>query len=365
MEQELFGELFRRPIYESLPAKEECLALVGIFFREFNVIMPLFHQPTFMHLIERQYSTNPYKGSGWWGSLNLVLAITHRLRIRKDVPAAYDDRKAWGYFKNAMGVLAELIVQNTDLLSVQALIGMAYFLHCGSSPQASFSLIAAAIRVSHSIGLHKRGSGFNFNPAETEQRKRVFWIAYILDKEISLRMGRPPAQEDDDMNVELPSMEPEDNVGSFVLGGTKVNLFRLLTEFAIIQSRIYKQLYSTEASKQPIEKLLTIVGNLDNQLEEWKSRIPTNFQPELEAATCLPRNMQVLVLHFGYYNCLATLHRMPSYWLSRLSDQTVQDLKGRLPNPRVFSSGALCVSAARGSISLLKYVPQEDNAVIW
>lgn len=51
------------------------------------------------------------------------------------------------------------------------------------NPQPTYYFVAAAIRLSHSIGLHKRGSGFNLNAAEIEQRKRVFWIAYMLDKE--------------------------------------------------------------------------------------------------------------------------------------------------------------------------------------
>lgn len=57
------------------------------------------------------------------------------------------------------------------------------FLQGTPNPQPSFFLVAAAIRLSHSIGLHKRGSGFGLNPVEVEQRKRVFWIAYLLDKE--------------------------------------------------------------------------------------------------------------------------------------------------------------------------------------
>ena len=59
----------------------------------------------------------------------------------------------------------------------------ALFLLGTQNPQPSFLLVAAAIRLAHSIGLHKRGSGFNLNPVEVEQRKRVFWIAYMLDKE--------------------------------------------------------------------------------------------------------------------------------------------------------------------------------------
>jgi Fungal specific transcription factor domain len=51
------------------------------------------------------------------------------------------------------------------------------------NPQPSFFLVAAAIRLAHSLGLHKRGTNFGMNASEIEQRKRVFWIAYMLDKE--------------------------------------------------------------------------------------------------------------------------------------------------------------------------------------
>lgn len=57
------------------------------------------------------------------------------------------------------------------------------FMQGTPNPQPGFFLLAAALRLAHSIGLHKRGSDFNLNDVESEQRKRVFWIAYIMDKE--------------------------------------------------------------------------------------------------------------------------------------------------------------------------------------
>jgi len=69
------------------------------------------------------------------------------------------------------------------LTCIDWVIAQALFLQGTPNPQPSFFLVAAAIRLSHSIGLHKRGSGFNLNPNEVEQRKRVFWIAYMLDRE--------------------------------------------------------------------------------------------------------------------------------------------------------------------------------------
>ncbi|KAE9374707.1 hypothetical protein N431DRAFT_464939 [Stipitochalara longipes BDJ] len=368
---EVFSDLFRRPIFQQLPPKAECVSLLKDFFENFNCMFPLFHQPTFMHLVDRQYSRDPYEGSGWWASLNVTLAIAHRLRVMSNLVPKDEDEKAWGYLKNAIGVFTELTLRNTDLLSVQALLGMAMFLQGTPNPQPSFFLVAAAIRSSHSIGLHKKGSGFNLNPVEIEQRKRVFWIAYMLDKDICLRSGRPPAQDDDDMNVELPSADPEDNIGNIPLadGKGKVNLFRLMCEFATIESKVYKQLYSTKASKQSDGELLNTIGELDHLLEEWKDSIPVDFRPEHEIkASHTPLILHIVVLHFSYYNCLTTIHRMSvhhGYWTSRLSNYAIQGLNARPLNPRVFSSAALCVSAARASIHLIKYVPQGDFQCVW
>ena len=376
---EVFNDLFSRRIFKPLPARQECYALLKDYFENFNCMFPLFHEPTFMHLVDKHYSLDPYEGSGWWASLNVALAIAHRLRVMSNVVGQEEDDHAWGYLKNAMAVMTELTMRNTDLLSVQALLGMALFLQGTPNPQPSFFLVAAAIRLAHSIGLHKRGSGFNLNDVENEQRKRVFWIAYLLDKDICLRSGRPPSQDDDDMNVDLPSEDPPDNVGNIPLTNTAnskqdpakktMNLFRLMCTFAQIQSRVYKSLYSVRASRQSDGELLNTIGDLDDQLEKWKDSIPIDFRPEHEIkAAHTPLILHVVVLHFAYYNCLTTIHRMSvhhGYWTSRLSDYAIQGLNARPLNPRVFMSAALCVNAARTSIGLIRYIPQGDYACVW
>ncbi|KAI1215065.1 N-terminal binuclear Zn cluster-containing protein [Annulohypoxylon truncatum] len=368
---EIFSDLFHRPIYRPLPPKPEALSLLKDYFDNFNCMFPLFHQPTFMHLVERQYSNDPYQGSGWWASLNVALAIAHRLRVMSNLVPQEDDDKSWAYMKNAMGVFSELTMRNTDLLSVQALLGMASFMQGTPNPQPSFLLVAAAIRLSHSIGLHKRGSGFNLNPVEIEQRKRVFWIAYMLDKDLCLRSGRPPAQDDDDMNVELPDADPMDNIGNIPLadGKGKMNLFRAMCELTVIESQVYKKLYSTKATKLSEGELLQTIGELDKQLETWKDNIPIDFRPEHEIkASHTPLILHVVMLHFSYYNALTTIHRMSvhhGYWTSRLSNYAIQGLNARPLNPRVFASAALCASAARASIQLLKYIPQGDFSCVW
>ena len=368
---EVFRDLFARPIFIPLPEKEEALSLVNAYFDHLNSMFPLFHRPTFMHLFERQYSNNPYDSPGWWASLNSIFATAHRMSVMSGMLPRSEDFKSWAYIKNAMGVFNELTMRSTDLLGVQALLSMAMFMQGTPNPQPSFMLLAAGIRISHNIGLHRRGTGFNLNPIEHEQRKRVFWIGYMLDKDLSLRNGRPPAQDDDDVNVDLPDADPKDGIGNIPLANVKgkLNMFRTVCEFAIIQSKVYKRLYASKATKRSDGELLQTIGELDQELEDWKNRIPIEFRPEHEIqASHTPLMLHIVMLHFSYYNCLTTVHRMSvhhGYWTSRLSNYAIQGLNARPLNPRVYSSAALCTAAARASISLLKHIPPNDASCVW
>lgn len=368
---EVFGDIFGRRQFRPLPALAETLSLLRDYFDNFNCMFPLFHEPTFMHLVRRQYSQQPYEGTGWWACLNVALAIAHRLREMSNVATADEESKAWMFMKNALGVWADLTIKNTDLLSVQALLGMALFLQGTPNPQPPFFLVGAAIRLAHSIGLHKNGAAFGLNPVEAEQRKRVFWIAYILDKDISLRSGRPPAQDDDDMNIDLPAEDPTDNVGNVPHsdGNGKTNMFRLMCTFSIIQSKVYKRLYSARAAKKTDGELLNTIGELDKELEDWRESIPPEFRADHDITVSHgPLILHIVMLHFAYYNCLTTIHRMSvhnGYWSSRLSDYAIQGLNARPLNPRVFSSASICMAAARSSVHLVKYIPQSDHACVW
>lgn len=122
-----------------LPPRDEALGLLKDFFENFNCMFPLFHEPTFMHLVDMQYSRQPYEGTGWWASFNIALAIAHRIRVMSNLVPQEEDNKAWLYLKNAMGVLTELTMRNQDLLSVQALLGMVRITLFCEDPSANIS----------------------------------------------------------------------------------------------------------------------------------------------------------------------------------------------------------------------------------
>ena len=367
---DVFSDVFKKRGPTLLPPKKEAESLIREFFESFNLVFPLFHEPTFWWLLDKEYSANAYEGSGWYASLNVALAISYRIRVVKNLSPGDDDEKAWAHFRNCLAVHTELTLRNTDLLSVQALLGMSLFMQGTPNPQPGFSLLGAAIRSMHTIGLHKRTEGFGLTKMESEQRRRVFWIAYLIDKEMSLRSGRPPMQDDSDWNVELPGEEPEDSVGVVTTDdGEKVNLFRKLCEFGLISGKVYHRLYSVQGQRQSDGELLDTIGELDRELQEWKDSIPEDFRPEHEPQSRDQALMlQIVTVHFGYYNCLTTIHRMSvhhGYWSSRLSDFAINGRNVKPLNPRVYSSAALVVQAARASINLIKYIPQGDYACVW
>ncbi|RVD80599.1 uncharacterized protein DFL_008493 [Arthrobotrys flagrans] len=369
---DVWDAVFSTKCQNPLPSKAEAESYAQEYFSTVNLLFPLYHQESFESLLEEQYSDNPPKGTGWYASLNMVLAVGSRIRGSKlKTPSAAEDSRGWKLFQNAMCMYPVLTLQNTDIHSIQALLAMALFLQGTANPQPLYNIISAAVRVAFSVGLHRRADAFGFGREEAEHRKRVFWIAYCIDKDIALRSGRPSTINDEDVNVELPEEESFDGLGMVQLsdGRGKVNLFRRNCRFAQIQSRVYMQLYSAKAAKQSDGELLNTIGDLDRELEDWRDSIPLDFRPEHAISDAyLDTTMLIVLMHFSYFNCLATIHRMSiahSYWTNRLAQYAVSGLSTRPLNPRVFSSAALSVSAARSSIHLLKYVNQNDINCIW
>lgn len=77
-----------------------------------------------------------------------------------------------------------------------------------TNPEGAFVLIGLAARLAHAIGLHRWLEGFGLTQADLEQRRRVFWVMYVLEKSMCIRTGRPSAISDEDIGVSLPRMIP-------------------------------------------------------------------------------------------------------------------------------------------------------------
>ncbi|KAK5625430.1 hypothetical protein RRF57_001146 [Xylaria bambusicola] len=182
-------------------------------------------------------------------SCSVVLALAYHNGYSGRRPHSINDTT---YIKNAQSVLTDAIALDTTLMHVQVLIGLAMLFRTSSEPTPAMVLIATALRLAHKIGLHMKT--FQQYDAETcQQRDRVFWIAYILDRSISAQARISPIQIDSDIEIDLPPLEPVcGDLGGFVLAndGTPIfNFFRAQVQMARIQGLVHKYVYSGSAQK--------------------------------------------------------------------------------------------------------------------
>lgn len=164
---------------------EEVMPIVDHYFSVFSPIVPLFDQKSFMALLSGWYGHSPRRSSAAWAAIQVVLALS----LRTPTPDALHDsagpdrfHRANSYLRNAQSVVSDLVVREEDLLGIQVLLGIVLLFQNSSDPKPASVVISTAMRLAHRLRLHSQESARYFSPEENEQRSRVFWIAYTLDK---------------------------------------------------------------------------------------------------------------------------------------------------------------------------------------
>lgn len=167
----------------SLPPMEEVIPIVDHFFVTHNTVIPLFHQPTFMKMLNAWYHHHTSRDKATWAAIQIVLALGYRTprEGNADTPSL-QIQKANQCLKNAQSVVSELVTREEDLLGVQILLGIVLLFQNSRDPKPASVIIGTAVRLAHRLQLHSNEATRFYSPEEVEQRSRVFWIAYTLDK---------------------------------------------------------------------------------------------------------------------------------------------------------------------------------------
>lgn len=202
-----------------------------------------------------------------------------------------------------------------------------------------------------------------------------FQTSNIDPSRISLRFGCVPAQRDEDMMVSLPTEFPTDRIGLVPVndGQESFNVFRSCCKLAIIKGHVYKRLYSASATDRPLSQTVAAVASLDEELQQWKAAIPSEYQPDSEFPMLLhhqsPECELLLLAHYSYFNCVISMHHLiVTREIIKEMDLTQSiglSTSPALPsNSSVFMSASLCARAARDSIHMIKYMPEGNISII-
>ncbi|KAJ4123090.1 hypothetical protein NW768_010083 [Fusarium equiseti] len=360
-----------------LPPLEEILPVINHYFSTFNTVIPLFQQPSFLKLVTNWYNNPASRDRATWAAIQTVLAIGYRTpQLSLTDSQAVHVEKADQCLRNVQSVVSELVTREEDLLGVQVLLGIVMLFQNSRDPKPAGVIIGTALRLAHRLRLHSQEAMMCFPAAEAEHRSRVFWIAYVLDKDIGLRGNTPSCQNDDDIDIALPTMTPADSAGLIWTqnGQVHFNYHRRRVELAYIEGKVYDLLHSNRASRITPQERKRRVAHLQTMLDQWYERIPTAFHIEYVVATVGPSQLvQMTKMHHAFLLTEVMIHGIYSYnkdWQKRVTSFGKEAISGsdqfgrnkeQAPLPEGWNQ---CVDVSRGCMKLFQEATPTE-CLVW
>jgi hypothetical protein len=340
--------------------------------------MPLFDRNRFMRMLGEWHTGGDVAA---WAAINVVLTLSWRHRATSKPLDGFLDPNMC--IDKVQSVLGDLVTRDRDLLGLQVLLGLVMLLQGMSQPRQASPLIALAVKLAHRLQLHQRQiESFDSDTKSVLERERVFWITYILDRDVSARTQEPYLQQNYDMNIDMPLPNTGNEPVEFISDdGSKAvfDLFRTRIQLARIQGNIYDCMYSVRAEALPASEQRANSQRLSKALGTWIGAIPAELQPERLIHTSV--NPKVAVRHFVmmYFTCLACLHKVhrifsnDAEWIRRLVDYSQRYSEGSREEAAGLSSQSPIPSSdwptilggARACMRLFRLVDRSDTALVW
>jgi hypothetical protein len=276
-------------------------------------------------------------------------------------------------------VLSRIVLGDIQLLNVQVLVGMVMLLQTSFDLKPALVLIATTIRLAHSIGLHDRTYSAHLDSAHASERACVFWLAYILDKDLSMRAKQPSIQMDDDINLDLPSpMALQNNddrcrihstegaagVITTADGTVEMNYVAVRVQLATIEGGVYDYIYSTRSHKRSPEERSHALESIARALEQWKASIPSEFNALAGSRRVAPDMLHFLgALHSTSLACKTHIyqaHAMNNEWIASIRRYDIQGIEPSLP-----PKWDVLVGEARDLLVLFAALREMDGLHFW
>lgn len=184
----------------SLPPAHAARGLFDAYFQFANLCMPLLHERTFDSKVRLLYSlprTIDLTSNHTSNEARLaiffvfeVMAIGLLLKHKKE-PLTSPLHLAQQYHDLAAAALQTVGVPST-VEGVQALVLFAKYLYHHPAFEGVWSAVGAALRFAVDMNLHQEPISIpNEDPLAIDTARRTFWVAYMLDRNVSRTLEMP------------------------------------------------------------------------------------------------------------------------------------------------------------------------------
>ncbi|KAI0531635.1 fungal-specific transcription factor domain protein [Xylaria digitata] len=212
--------------------------------------------------------------------------------------------------------------------NIEALLMGACFCIDESRASLAWILVSRAAHMCRTLGYHQIHTMKDDMPQTKADKSLLFWCTYMLDKALSLRLGRASVLQDYD--ISLPHVTPD---AKAAYPGKEV--MTLWIQHARVLGRIYERLYSPGALRQPEQMRTEQVNILAAEQQRLMASTVSLFR-EFENSPEGEGRMFALTLKSDEVSFLASL------------SLTYRALPPNGPRSRAFADE--CIDAARASM---------------
>ncbi|ROW06519.1 hypothetical protein VMCG_04298 [Cytospora schulzeri] len=184
-----------------LPPISTTKRLLDSYFASTHSMFPILHWRTFEQGIDEMYRA-PNLQNVPLPFLSMFFAVLAMGSLF--VPEAPVDRSFHGAeFLELSRKLSDPWNNNFVLDNARTLVLQTMFLDEMNLKSAAWNCLGNAVRIAQDIGLYSESGPWPV--IEGEMRRRVWWTIYILDRSLSVELGRPLLIDDSDCDVSLPA----------------------------------------------------------------------------------------------------------------------------------------------------------------
>ncbi|KAF4993700.1 hypothetical protein FDECE_13340 [Fusarium decemcellulare] len=350
--------------HTDLPEKSIAMFLVATFERSpLRYVLPLIDPVLFRHTLELAYSPDAKVTSSQEGIIAKACVLAFLCFANFHFPGEDDDSQVDCdmCLRVAQTLLAEFR-HDTSLTMLQAVLILGMFQAVSGSLETAVVFHAMACQILVARNAHVLPVDLDLEQTidpidqEARQLRTLFWICYIIDKDITLRTGRSPVLNDEYCDLTLPpgyldcrfkAEEETDGLSTVQFMGD--------IRLSFLKSKTARLLYSADAMAKSDATLLQSIRELDEELENWRLSIPTSYSPTLSISslqsiplhTTVHKAMQHVELSLEYHRMISLIHSA-SYRCTSLS--TSGESQGAFV---LRSSMELCVEASRSTLIYL------------
>lgn len=177
---------------------------------------------------------------------------------------------------------------------------MILFLQSSAKLSTCYSYVGIALRAALRLGLH-RSVVANFNPIESELRKRLFWVVRKMDVYVSTLLGLPQMVSLEDIDQDYPREVDDEYITPtriLEMPGNRISLMagaNAHTRLVEIVTKVVKFIYPVRHARHRTKSDNTYmvshskIRDIERDLQAWMEALPSVLRPGDEVPTELER----------------------------------------------------------------------------